>query len=159
VLAGHSMGGFCALAAGRRDRRLAGIVAIDPWNAGGDAKMVLAAPQYRAGYDGAFDDPLALGGVRGKTIAQETLDHAAAWDYDDWAGDMAGRPVLLFGAGNSQIEGNGPAVAALAEAIRAKDGHGLTAYVWPTDHYFTDRRAELIRTIVAWLGTVQPVAQ
>ncbi len=159
VLAGHSMGGFCTLAAGRGDRHVAGLIALDPWNAGGDAKMILATPQYRSGYDAALDDPAAVGGVTGHTIAQETLDHAQAWDYDDWAGDMAGRPLLLFGAGQSQLEGNGPAVGALADNIRKIDGHGLTAVVWPTDHYFTDRRAEMIDTVITWLGSLQPVGQ
>jgi len=159
VLAGHSMGGFCALAAGRNDRKLAGMIAIDPWDAGLDARMILANPQYRPGYDAALDDPAAVGGVTGHGLAQETLDHAQAWDYVDWAPGLAGRPLLVFGAGHSQIDGNGPAVTDLTKAIRGRDGHALTAFVWPSDHYFTDRRAELTGTIVTWLAGIRPVDQ
>ena len=159
VLAGHSMGGFCALAAGRRDHRIAGMVLIDPWNVGGDAKLIAATAKARADYYAGFDDlGHALEGATAKTIGDETLRHAEDWDYVGWAADLAGRPILLFGGDNAAMGGNGPEVRALSNAIDQKDGRLLKSVIWPTDHYFTDRRSALSEAILAWLATVKPVA-
>jgi alpha/beta superfamily hydrolase len=156
VIAGHSMGGFCAAAIARTDLRLAGAILIDPWDVGEDAAMLRRDPSMLIGYakDNFYDMGHAVRGVSPLGLARE-VQAARGWDYVDWARGLAGRPLLVIGA--SAKEGNGKESQALADAIGRSDASRLEAVMMPTDHGFSDHRIALTETILAWLDRVRPV--
>jgi len=154
VIAGHSMGGFCAAAIARTDRGLAGAILIDPWDVGEDAAMLRGNPQALSRYakENFYDLGHAASGVSPVGLARE-IQAARGWDYVDWARDLAGRPLLIIGA--SAKEGNGKESQALADAIGRSDASRLEAVVMTTDHGFSDHRIALTEKILAWLDRVR----
>ena len=114
VIAGHSMGGFCAAAVARTDHRLAGAILIDPWDVGEDGEMLRRHPETLSGYadDNFYDMGHAASSVTIIDLARE-VQAARDWNYIAWASDLAGRPLLIIGADQ-------------------KDGNGRRARLWPT---------------------------
>jgi pimeloyl-ACP methyl ester carboxylesterase len=153
VIAGHSMGGFCAAAIARTDHALAGAILIDPWDVGEDAAMLRHDPKTLGRYakENFYDGGHATSGTSALSMARE-VQAARGWDYIDWAGDLAGRPLLVIGA--SAKEGNGKESQALADAIGRSDASRLEAVIMPTDHGFSDHRIALTEKILAWLDKV-----
>jgi dienelactone hydrolase len=157
VIAGHSMGGFCAAAIARSDHGLAGAILIDPWDVGEDGAMLRHDPKSLASYakENFYDMGHAVRGASPLGVARE-IQAARDWDYVGWARDLAGRPLLVIGA--SAKEGNGKESQALADAIGRLDASGLKAVMMPTDHGFSDHRIALTETILAWLDKIRPVS-
>ena len=155
VIAGHSMGGFCAAAVMRNDTKLAGAVLIDAWDVGEDGTAARRDPATFASQVKAFGEGgHAVSGTNGLRIAREIRD-AKDWDYINWAKDFAGRRLLIIGA----QKGNGKESQALADAIGKLDASKLEAEVMPTDHGFSDHRIALTEKILVWLDTIAPVPQ
>jgi hypothetical protein len=62
------------------------------------------------------------------------------------ARELAGRTLLLLDNHHNDVH------AATVAALRQAGATRLTADVWRTDHSFSDRRVELARAVVHWLG-------
>jgi pimeloyl-ACP methyl ester carboxylesterase len=156
VVAGHSMGGFCAAAIARTDHGLAGAILIDPWDVGAEGAMLRRDPAKLGGYAREnFDDMgHSVDRLSPLTLARE-VQAAKGWDYVDWARDLAGRRLLIIGA---EKNGNAKESQALADAIDRSDASRLEAVMMPTDHGFSDHRIALTEKILAWLETVRPVS-
>jgi uncharacterized protein len=156
VMAGHSMGGFCAAAIARNDPGLAGAILIDPWDVGEDAEMLRRNPKMLSRYakDNFYDMGHAAGGVSPLGLARE-IQAERGWDYVDWARDLASHPLLIIGASK---EGNGKESQTLADAIGRSDASRLEAVVMTTDHGFSDHRIALTEKILAWLDNVRAVS-
>jgi uncharacterized protein len=156
VIAGHSMGGFCAAAVVRSDPKLAGAILIDPWDVGEDGEMLRHNPATLSRYAAEnFDDiGHAINGASTISLSREIMA-AKNWNYVDWAKDLAGRSLLIIGASK---EGNGKESQALADAIRHAGGSGLESVVMPTDHGFSDHRIALTEKILIWLDNVRSAA-
>ncbi|HEV2530816.1 alpha/beta hydrolase family protein [Phenylobacterium sp.] len=154
VVAGHSMGGFCAAALARTDPGLAGAILIDAWDVGEEGKMLRHNPKMLRRYamENFGDMGHAAGGASPLAMARE-VQATTGWDYVDWARSLAGRPLLIIGA----RDGNGNQSQALADAIRRSDARQLEAVVMPTDHSFSDHRIALTEKILAWLDHVRPL--
>jgi uncharacterized protein len=156
VVAGHSMGGFCAAAIARTDHGLAGAILIDPWDVGEEGAMLRREPAKLGGYAREnFDDMgHAVGRLSSLALARE-VQAAKGSDYVDWARDLAGRRLLIIGA---EKNGNAKESQALADAIGRSDASRMEAVMMPTDHGFSDHRIALTEKILSWLETVRPVS-
>jgi pimeloyl-ACP methyl ester carboxylesterase len=153
VLGGHSMGGFAAASAARRDGKLAGVILLDAWNVGGEEGAAFAklGPKARAAMARkAFDDlGNALAGTSPAAIADEIAVHAAAWNLRTWAPRLTRAPMLVVGAAKA----GGAENHAIAQAV-AQAGGKVTDITLPTDHPFSDHRIALAATVVRWLDAL-----
>jgi pimeloyl-ACP methyl ester carboxylesterase len=148
VIAGHSMGGFLAArhAAGHDD--VAGVVLLDPWNAGATGKTVLAKPEGRQDAIASMGEDFgnSLAGTDAATLMAEVERHAGGWDLADSMARLARKPLLIVDA----QYGNAQQVAPLAAAARARGGP-VTAVTLASDHGFADHRIALAAVTVRWL--------
>lgn len=149
VIAGHSMGGFLAARYAARHDDVAGAILIDPWNVGLSAKQLLAHPEMRQDAIASMGEDFgnALAGTDAATLASEAEQHAQEWDLINEANGLAGKRLLLIGAG----KGLGSQSVPLADAIRARHATQLAALSMPTDHAFIDHRIALAAAVVDWL--------
>jgi uncharacterized protein len=147
ALVGHSMGGWLAMLGAAAD---AGVVC-----AGGIdfADMVVghgaAATRESDSAFTAYTRWLTAPGGPLRADARPLVASLRAhpeWALARHAPRLAGRPLLLV-----SIEEN-PYHNDFVSALRGAGARRLTALVWPTDHSFNDRRVELARTVVGWVG-------
>lgn len=153
VVAGHSMGGFIAVETAVHNPGLSGVILIDAWNPGADA-AALSGPQAQAAVVAGLAESMPpISGITAQGLFAETAASAAGWDTRNEARALAKSPLLIFGgtAGKGGSTGFGANNAALAKAVLAVPGSRVTFYIWPTDHYLSDRRTELSRAIVTFL--------
>ena len=148
VIAGHSMGGFAAAEYAATHDDIAGVILLDAWNVGADARTCCTSAAKRAETVAGFDDlGHALVGADQESLTRE-LEHAPpAWDLQSLAPRLARHRVLTVWADRGIAERN----AALAEAMRKAGAKQLTTAHFPTDHPFSDHRIALARVVVAWL--------
>ena len=152
VIAGHSMGAFAAAQHAARDPDLKGVILLDAWNVGADAKRLAAKPAMRAPFVASWDDlGHSLVGADAESITAEVERHAD-WDLLSLAHKIAAKPLLTIWARRGLAEDN----EALAAAVRAQSGSSVSASVLPTDHSFADHRIALAAAVVAWLEQLAP---
>lgn len=148
VLAGHSTGAFAAAQVAAQRDDLAGVLLIDAWNVGDEARRVRNAPEAYAALVAGFDDlGHSLVGATAESLAQEVRDSPASWDLPSLAPKLATQRVQVIWADRGIAEHN----VALVEALREAGATRLATAHFPTDHAFSDHRIALSRTVVAWL--------
>ncbi len=153
VLLGHSVGGFNAIMAGSADPSIAAVGIISAADLGGRVPQHL--PMFAEGTARKkIADALAtqglspLHGCNAETLAQDILDHAAAWRFEEHAKGLASRPFLAI----TSDDGNAKSNDELAEAIRKDGDSHVTTQHFATDHSYSDQRQELSAAVVKWLG-------
>jgi len=151
AVAGHSMGGFMAAAAGAGDPRVAGLFLIDPWDLGGDARTLGNPAAANAWHEEVVGDLPPLATTEAKLTA-ELKAIPAGYDLATLTRSFGKRPVDIIGA----ERGGGAAETALLNAVRAGGNPLATGEIWPTDHSFSDHRIALARRLVAWLAALPP---
>jgi pimeloyl-ACP methyl ester carboxylesterase len=148
VIAGHSMGGFAAARYAATHPDVAGLILIDPWNVGVDAKVLRSNPLMRAEYLASFDDlGNSLAGADAESLADEVEKSSGDWDLVAAAPRLAQVPMLSIWADRGISKDN----TALADAIDQQGKGRLTTRHFPADHAFTEFRIALASEIVAWL--------
>jgi uncharacterized protein len=155
VIAGHSMGGFAAARVAAAHSDVAGLVLIDAWNPGVDARALRADPSTRAAAVASIDDlGHSLAGADAESLIAEIERSGPEFDLLTIAPALGQLPTLSVWADRGIAKDN----AALAEAIAVQKGSRLTTAHFPTDHPFADHRIALARTVVGWLdGLMKPV--
>ncbi len=155
VVAGHSMGGFAAAQYAAAKHDVIGLVLVDAWNAGADARALRANPASRAAVVASIDDlGHSLQGADAESLTTEIESSGPDWDLLTLAPALGKVPTLSVWADRGIATDN----AALADAIALQKGSRLTTAHFPTDHAFADHRIALARAVVAWLnGLVVPV--
>ena len=152
VLLGHSVGGFNAVIAGSADPGVAAVGIISAADMGGRVpphipKIAEGIARKRVADALTSQGLSALRGCTAETLAQDILDHAAAWRFEEHAKGLASRPFLAI----TSDDGNAKANDDLAEAIR-KDGDAhVTTEHFATDHSYSDKRQEMSAAVVKWL--------
>ena len=149
AVAGHSMGGFMAAAAGASDPMVAGLFLIDPWDLGGDARTLGNPAAAKAWHDEVVGDLPPLATTEEKLTA-ELKAIPAGYDLATLTRSFGKRPVDIIGA----ERGGGAAETALLNAVRSGGNPQATGEMWPTDHSFSDHRIALARRLVRWLETL-----
>jgi uncharacterized protein len=150
VIGGHSMGGFLAARYAATHDDVAGVVLLDPWNAGATGKRVSAHPDTRQDAIAAMGEDFgnSLAGTDPATLMAEVERHANEWDLQDTAAALAKKPVLVVAA----QYGLAAQVAPLAAALKAQPGARVQDVTLPSDHAFADRRIGLAGITVDWLN-------
>ena len=149
-LVGHSMGGWLALLAAAQDRTTKCVAALDFVNTGARGRRLLhdaAADSVRRAQDSWLAAPGGPYRVHGggAALVSEVKANAEQWDVLVYAPALRERHVLLVGSAN-QTEHD-----SLVTALGGLRANRLTAYWWPTDHSFSDRRIALARVLVDWV--------
>lgn len=154
AIGGHSMGGFAAARYAAAHQDLAGVVLLDPWNVGADAKSLQgdAAARKAMLADLASDLGTSLGAVDAAALMAEIERHGDDWDLMALAPALAARPALIIGA----EFGGGEPSKALAAAIRAQGKGRSVGVTLHSDHAFADQRITLAGIVVDWLQRAAP---
>jgi pimeloyl-ACP methyl ester carboxylesterase len=151
VIAGHSMGGFLAARHAASHDGVAGVVLLDPWNAGATGKQVRDHPEIRQDRIAAMGEDFgnSLAGTDAATLMREVEAHADDWDLAGAAMGLARKPLLVIGA----QRGLAPAIAPLVAGVKAQPGAQVQSLTLPSDHSFADHRVALAVATVDWLDT------
>ena len=152
VLIGHSVGGFNAIEVGSADPNVAAVGIISAADMAG--RIPPRIPKFAEGIarkkvaDALASQGMApLHGCTPETLAQDVLDHAAAWRWEPLAKGLSTRPFLAV----TSDDGNAKSNDDLAEAVRkAGDTHVSTEH-FATDHSYSDKRQEMSAVVVKWL--------
>ncbi|MEO6065555.1 MAG: alpha/beta fold hydrolase [Lysobacterales bacterium] len=151
VIGGHSMGGFAAARYAATHDDVAGLILIDAWNVGADARALRAKPESRSRFEAGIDDlGNSLVGADAKFLTTEVITGGEDWDLINSAPRLARLPVLSIWADRGIAEQN----VALAAAIERADEGQLTTKHFPADHAFVDFRIALAQSVVSWLDGV-----
>jgi pimeloyl-ACP methyl ester carboxylesterase len=149
VMGGHSLGGFVAVKTAAANKGLLGVLLIDAWDIGYDVAKI-SSPDTRGKIIAASAPYMpAVAGTTAAQLIDESIAHVDTWKLAADAPALATQP--LFDAGTTR--GDGPANAALVEAVRKIPGSRVTATMSTTDHYFSDHRIFLTTAVVNWLAT------
>lgn len=155
VLLGHSVGGFNAIEAGSADPAIAAVGILSAADMGG--RVPPHIPKFAEGIARKkVADALAtqgltpLHGCTAESLAQDVLDHAARWRFEEHAKGLASRPFLNITSDDS----NAKADDELAEAIRKDGDTHVTTQHFATDHSYSDKRVELSAAVIKWLQTL-----
>jgi len=142
VLVGHSMGGFMVAYTGAHNADVAGITMISPWNIG------LSVAQMSEAQKNSFQtaSPRLTGSTPEGLIA-EAKQNMSKWNYQDYAGTLKTRPVLVVESDDALAPEN----KAFAEALRKGGDTQVTATHFATDHVYSDKRIALQTAILDWL--------
>ncbi|MEU4238495.1 alpha/beta fold hydrolase [Actinoplanes sp. NPDC026619] len=149
AVAGHSAGGFAALRTAAADPAVGAVASLAGFDLAELAAATHADPGVRADWVTAFDQELLpLRGTSGEALVAEAETAGDAWRLTGLAPSLAGRPVLLIGAGRDPLSvpavHHDPLVAAYASAR-------LEHHVFPTDHALSDHRLAAAATLIAFL--------
>ena len=155
VLIGHSMGGFMATFGAAQDPGILAIGMISAWDIGREG---LAA--VKAGNEEAAVKPLAaslaenglqpLAGCTAEGLAREILANRSGWDFVDYAGKLAPRPVLI----TTSDDGLAASEGALADALRKAGDANVKLVHMSTDHGYSDHRIALETAVIEWLESL-----
>ncbi|MFL6845378.1 MAG: alpha/beta hydrolase family protein [Allosphingosinicella sp.] len=148
VVAGHSMGGWVAAMTGERDPDLAGTILISAANMGGRRMARAEAVALMA------DNMEALAGVTAKSMADEVLANAAAFDWTPGAAGLARHPLLVL----TSDDGLAPMSDSLAAAVKAAPGARVSAVHAGTDHGWSGARIRLAQEVITWLKALEQTA-
>jgi pimeloyl-ACP methyl ester carboxylesterase len=152
ILIGHSMGGFVARYVGAQDPGIEAVGMISAADMGVDtveaipvAHRAEAVPMLAQSLAAEGMAPLA--GCTPKSLAEEVVAHADAWNTPRLAPKLAGMPVLVVTSDDGLQASND---AFVAEVPKADAAH-VTAVHFETDHAYSDKRLELSAKVLAWL--------
>lgn len=149
---GHSLGGFAALMTAAADEQVRAVGSIAGFDFGAAVAACRTDPARRAAYADAWDgELLPLRDTSGKALVAEMERAGDAWSLVRLAPRLAGRPVLLVGAGRD--EDVTPPAVHHDPLVRAYAAHRarLEHHVFPADHALSDHRVALARTAVGFL--------
>lgn len=155
VIIGHSMGGLMAVHTGAGDAGLLGVGLISAADMAGripaqlpEAAIPVATQRTATALANEGMAPLA--GCTPESLATELIANRVAWGFAAQAPALNHVPLLVV----SSDDGLAPADNALADAA-AKAGNTKVVKVhFATDHAYSDKRLELSKTVLDWLGTL-----
>ncbi|MFT4112956.1 alpha/beta hydrolase family protein [Silvibacterium sp.] len=161
VLLGHSMGGFMVASAAAHDPKVAGVALISAWNigasfppaseSGGQHSTDEAAKRELMDSFSRDNDTAPLAGCTLEGLVEEAYEHRAAWNFNDYAPQLASRPVLVV----TSDDGLQPMDDTFATALKKAGNQQVTEAHFPSDHGYSDHRLALTTVVLKWLATIQ----
>jgi pimeloyl-ACP methyl ester carboxylesterase len=155
VLIGHSMGGFMAIYGSAQDPAIRAVGMISAWDIGREG-----LEKVKLGNEEVAVKPLAaslaenglspLAGCTAESLAREILANRGRWDFVDYAGKLAPRPVLI----TTSDDGLAPSEEALADALRKAGDANVKLVHTATDHGYSDHRIALETAVIEWLESL-----
>jgi acetyl esterase/lipase len=149
AVVGHSMGGFLGSYATAHDPAVLGVAMISAWNLGPAATRPDDGPRGNL-FRGASR---RLAGTTPEGMLADAKEHAAQWNYVDWAGDLKTRAVLVVESSDGNVADN----KAMAEALRKAGDARVTEVAMETDHSYNDHRIALQTTVLDWLQSLHVI--
>jgi pimeloyl-ACP methyl ester carboxylesterase len=142
ALFGHSMGGFVCLKALQENPGIKKGFAVSAWNIYANAreesqKNALAAMEKEA------DDYFVLHKKSGRELFAAVLNEPDFHDLTKIPAALSGKQLVML----DEHQHN----KALAAAIKQANRNYFRYEVWDTDHSFTNKRASLIKAVIAFL--------
>ncbi|GGH01541.1 hypothetical protein GCM10011586_16500 [Silvibacterium dinghuense] len=160
VLLGHSMGGFMVASAAAHDTKVAGMGMISAWNIGASFPPASENSSQRAADEAAKkelidqftddNDGAPLAGCTVEGLVEEAYEHRAEWNFNDYAPQLASRPVLVV----TSDDGLAPMDGTFATALKKAGNERVTEAHFPTDHSYSDQRLALTTVVLNWLATI-----
>jgi pimeloyl-ACP methyl ester carboxylesterase len=151
ALVGHSMGGFAALLSAAELGGVDCVASLAGANLG-IWDQALASPEAAAEIESRLDAWRGPIQTPGRELTAEVREHAARFDLRRHAATLAGKPALLIAGARDEVTPPALHHEPLVAAIGAAPGDSLESHVLDADHAFADRRVELTRLVVGWLG-------
>jgi dienelactone hydrolase len=151
ALVGHSMGGFAALLSASEIPAVDCVASLAGANIG-LWNEAFASPDAAAQIAGRLDAWRGPIRTSGSSLVAEVSLHAERFDLRRHAGALARKRTLLIAGRRDQVTPPALHHAPLAAAIGAEPGATLETHILDADHAFADRRVELTRRVVDWLG-------
>lgn len=146
ALFGHSMGGFVCLKALQEIPGIRKGFALSAWDIYNEISH--ASPQELARSEKEADDYFVLHKKSGKALFAAVVQEAGFHNLRNAAQPLSQKQVVML----DEHHDNESLAAVLKRA-----NHNYFRYdVWDTDHSFTNKRASLIKTVIAFLD--KPVA-
>ncbi len=153
ILAGHSLGAFAALTVAANDAQIHAAVSIALFDLGAAGKEIEKNEAYRKAMENFFVENVErLQGTSPVALFEEMVANRDAWHLTQHAKKLADRSLLFVDASRDTLFPPAIHNLPLAQALRAQNARDLTHVTLESDHAFCDRRIELARTIVEWLG-------
>jgi pimeloyl-ACP methyl ester carboxylesterase len=155
ILIGHSMGGFLARYVGAQDPAIKAVALISAADVAVDTLESIPAAHRSHAVDpiakSLADEGMApLAGCSPKSLAEELVANADAWNVPALAPKLASRPIIVITSDDGLAPSNDAFVAALHKA----GGTHVTALHLATDHSYSDHRIALETSILDWLATL-----
>lgn len=91
-----------------------------------------------------------LAGCTAESLAREILANRNKWDFVDYAGKLAPRPVLI----TTSDDGLAPSDGAFGDALRKAGDTKVTFVHMATDHGYSDYRIALETAVLEWLESL-----
>ena len=91
-----------------------------------------------------------LAGCTAESLAREILANRSRWDFVDYAGKLAPRPVLI----TTSDDGLAASEGALADALRKAGDANVKLVHMAADHGYSDHRIALETAVIEWLESL-----
>ena len=150
---GHSMGGFvCGQITARREEIRGGVLLM-PCDIGRLPQMMQEAPEAAAAICSVLEESAPwLSSVSGEALVQEACRNSRAFRLEQAAAALAAKPVLCVEGSLDPYTPPAQHTRPLARAIAAAGGTQFRLEGYPTDHFFSDYRLEISRTVCQFLA-------
>ncbi|MCK2220270.1 alpha/beta fold hydrolase [Actinomadura sp. ATCC 31491] len=149
AVVGHSAGGFAALMTAAALPSVAAAGAVAAFDFGAAAAACRADPGYAGALAEAWrEELLPLAGTTAEALVAEMLAAGDVWRLTGLAPALAGRPVLLIGAGRDTVA---PPETHHRPPAAAYAGPLLDEHLFDTGHGLADHRVALARAVIGFL--------
>jgi hypothetical protein len=141
ALFGHSMGGFVCLKALSEIPEIKKGFALSAWDIYDNIST--QTPAGLAKQEKEADDYFVLNKKSGKALFAAVMQEAAFHNLKNAAGPLSNKQVVMLDEHHHN--------EALANTLKAANKNYFAYDVWDTDHSFTNKRASLIKKVIAFL--------
>ena len=156
VLIGHSMGGFVALLTAVWDEQLKFAASLAGFNFGYFTQFIEEKDEVKNITLENLDEGVnLLKGTDSRELLQEMFDNKVEWDLINYINFLTSKNILLVAAKNDHTAPAEIHHYPLVNALRETSSATLHEYIIESTHSFSDRRIELIRTVIDWLQTIE----
>jgi pimeloyl-ACP methyl ester carboxylesterase len=158
VLVGHSYGGWVALMTAARDPAIHCVVTMASANLGVGGKRIRDNGEaYRrsvAFYEEVLSDPKhPVRAVSATSLADETIEHADAWDLRNSAPQLRSRQLFFIGAGQDRFVPGAIYIQPLIDELQRLNAPSVrTAIIEGVDHDFEPHGTEVNELIASWIA-------
>lgn len=159
VLVGHSYGGWVALMTAARDPAVRCVAVMASANLGIGGKRIRdnldAYKRSVAFYEEVLSDPKhPIRAVSAMALADETIEHADAWDLLNSAAQIRSRQLLFISAGQDQFAPTGIYVQPLIDELRRSNTTMVrSATIEGADHNFERYGPQVNEMVESWITT------
>jgi len=152
IIAGHSMGGFAALAVSPLFKHIRHIISIAPYNLGKVGKEFTTDERFRDKTREMFEECIVpLKGTGIYDLIEEIKTHKNSWDLSEKGSVYGDRKILLVGGSLDSVCERNIHHDPLANAIRNYSAAFLSEKLLEDGHSFHDSRIALSEIILQWL--------